>query len=104
MLNINKKFERLTAFTTDGNRLPFYVHLSDKYKGKKQMVKLAQAGTSSLPATSRNRPPKLHHQSFDMMHRFVPNTSSVSVDTEQQHQQGDPSTTQMLLEGDQTFG
>ena len=31
VLNINKKFEKLTAFTTDGNKLPFYVHITDKY-------------------------------------------------------------------------
>ena len=50
VLNINKKFEKMTAFTTDGNKLPFYAHLTDKNTTKKT-IRLAKKGTS-LPATS----------------------------------------------------
>lgn len=30
VLNIDRKFEKITAFTNDGNKLGFYVHLNDK--------------------------------------------------------------------------
>ena len=57
ILNINQKFEKLTAFTTDGNKLPFYVHLTDKNSIKKT-IRLANSnkkGAASLPATSNKR-------------------------------------------------
>ena len=55
VLNINNKFEKFTAFTTDGNKLPFYVHLTDKYSNKKN-VRLYEKGAASLPATSHRKP------------------------------------------------
>ena len=30
MLNIDRKFEKLTAYTADGNKLGFYAHIADK--------------------------------------------------------------------------
>lgn len=30
MLNIDRKFEKMTAFTSDGNKLGFFVHHAEK--------------------------------------------------------------------------
>ena len=37
-----RKFEKLTAFTTDGNKLAFHVHLTDRAGYEKKKVRLAQ--------------------------------------------------------------
>ena len=55
VLNINKKFEKFTAFTTDGNKSPFYVHITDKYANVRDQRK-HRAGALSLPATSHIKP------------------------------------------------
>ena len=106
VLNINSKFEKFTAFTTDGNKLPFYVHMSDKYASKRD-VRLQRKGAASLPATSHRKP---HHQQAmklavsqrkqSLENGMVPFGSLDNMGGAGEH----PETAYLLTEGDHTFG
>ena len=105
VLNINKKFERLTALTTDGEKLPFYVHLTAKNSSKKT-IHLQKHNTHSLPATSHRMTNKydnhMKHQNIKLpstsRKHSLPNTLGSTA-------YGTPSKADLLLlEGDQTFG
>ena len=51
VLNINKKFDKFTAFTTDGNKLGFYVHRKDKEKKKIRLRTERDNKTTSVNAS-----------------------------------------------------
>ena len=53
-LNIQKKFEKMTAYTTDGNKLGFYVHQRENEKKGKGRVRLATKNPS-VPVTARRK-------------------------------------------------
>ena len=104
VLNINRKFEKLTAFTTDGNKLPFYVHLTAKNSTKKT-IRLQKNNTHSLPATSH----KLTNKYEQHMRHQNAKLPATSRNQSLQMMGGsdsceNPSTAYLLLEGDQTFG
>ena len=47
VLNVDNKFEKLTALTTDGNTLKFFGHLSDRHGQQKKIIRVARHGKDS---------------------------------------------------------